>query len=158
MLFPFLPYALSLSLSISYKQMRYTKVPTIRKRAQDSVQTICNLLDQLKAHFYAAEVMSKMGRATLDEMSRVYRTIDAGQNENSPLLSRHGGQSEPAWAEQCSPYSTPNERLRHHTDNEDGSASFVEDVFAMFDPNFRLEDVDDLFQNSLDLSIPSYFA
>lgn len=68
---PFVPYAVSLSLSVSYQQMRYAKVPMYRLRARHDLGSTCDLLDELGEHFYAASIMAKLGRATVTEMNRI---------------------------------------------------------------------------------------
>lgn len=68
---PFVPYAVSLSLSISYKRMRHTTVPAHRLRARSDLQSICAVLDQLSENFHIASIMSEMGKAIVTEMDRV---------------------------------------------------------------------------------------
>lgn len=72
--FPFVPYAVSLSLSVAYSEMRHTRVPMLRTRARDRVQINCDLLGQLGEIFHLAGLMSEMGRATLEEYDRAYLT------------------------------------------------------------------------------------
>ena len=80
--FPFVPYAVSLSLSVAYSEMRHTKVPMLRARARDKLQINCDLLERLGEIFYLAGLMSDMGKSTLDEYDRIYLTAVENYQQN----------------------------------------------------------------------------
>ena len=181
--------------------MRYTKVPTYRLQAQQDMQSICDLLEQLGDHFNAASLMAKMGKAILREMDRVSETIsecrqrgkqrDISERAPNPLQERFvlhkmlhprdQGETKTRmdycfgfvnWHADSTQQAT---NKRHdnatHTVNLDrdypsylspdiDNFHYAEmsniDIFSMFDPNFGLERVDNLFQNNLDLSMRMY--
>jgi hypothetical protein len=74
-LFPFIPYAMSLSLSVAYREMRHNKVPLYRTRARTQFQAICDLLTVLEDVFRSASTTAEMGKKLLKEMDRVVSTV-----------------------------------------------------------------------------------
>ena len=74
-LFPFVPYAVSLSLSVAYREMRHNKVPMYRARAQVDHRTNCHVLENLGKIFWSASVMAEMGKSTLRELDKVYSSV-----------------------------------------------------------------------------------
>lgn len=78
-LLPFVPYAISLSLSVAYREMRRSKVPMYRARAQNDVKANCRSLDQLGEVFWTAKIMAQMGNATLKELDRVRSNVSDDQ-------------------------------------------------------------------------------
>ena len=78
-LFPFVPYAVSLSLSIAYREMRHNKVPMYRARAQLDLGTNCRLLEELGKIFWSASVMADMGKLTLRDLDKVYSSVTDAQ-------------------------------------------------------------------------------
>lgn len=100
LLFPFVPYAFSLSLSVAYREMRYNKLPMSRARARTQFQSSCDILSELGEIFWSASTIAEMGKSTLKEMDRVYSIVavseqrksqpDAGnrQNSNAGMSSR----------------------------------------------------------------------
>lgn len=84
-LFPFIPYAFSLSLSVAYREMRHNKMPMSRARARTQFQNNCEVLNRLGDIFWSASVMAEMGKSTLKEMDRVYSVVAvSGQRKLQP--------------------------------------------------------------------------
>jgi hypothetical protein len=154
----FIPHAVSLSLSISYKQMRYNKVPLYQQRARSEVQSTVDLLEQLSAHYYISSVLTRMGTATLAEMDRV-------QGKNIPVPSQDSPQQPPPYSAiilSNSP-NTPKSVTVNGNINPEFSAtnnkskiSDDTDVFELFDPEFGLQGIDTALQGGLDLCLPVY--
>jgi hypothetical protein len=69
-LFPFIPYGLSLSMSVAYRQLRQSKLAMHRTRAQTDFQTSCTLLQELGNRFWSAEAMARLGQRTMREMDK----------------------------------------------------------------------------------------
>jgi len=74
-LFPFVPYAMSLSLSVAYREMRHSKLHLHRARSRVHFQTICDALFELEGTFWSAATTSDMGKKLLREMDRVFSTV-----------------------------------------------------------------------------------
>ncbi|KAI2785795.1 hypothetical protein POX_h09555 [Penicillium oxalicum] len=62
---PIIPYALSLALGVSYREMRSSRLITHLDRAKASLAASCALLESLSAEWYAAEAMARLGRKAL---------------------------------------------------------------------------------------------
>lgn len=74
-LFPFVPYAVSLSLSLNYREMRRSKIPVLRSRARLAFEVNCNTLKRLGSTFVTAASMAEIGLKTLKEVDRVYLQV-----------------------------------------------------------------------------------
>ena len=88
-LFPFVPYAFSLSLSVAYREMRHNKIPMSRARARTQFQNNCESLGQLGEVFTSASTMAEMGRSTLKEMDRVFSVVAVSEQRKSQPVSRN---------------------------------------------------------------------
>ncbi len=78
-LFPFIPYAMSLSMSIAYREMRHSKLPLHRSRSRAEFQTLCDALSELEGIFWSASTTSEMGKKLLKEMDRVYSAVSVSE-------------------------------------------------------------------------------
>lgn len=78
-LFPFVPYAISLSMSIAYREMRHSKLPFHRARSRAQFRVLCNALSKLSGIFWSASTTSDMGKKLLKEMGRVASAVSASE-------------------------------------------------------------------------------
>lgn len=86
--FPFVPYAISLSLSVAYREMRYSKIPMYRARARTALLRNCEILEDIGDLSWSASIMAEMGKATLAEMERVYSEVATSRQQmNGPSSS-----------------------------------------------------------------------
>jgi hypothetical protein len=177
--FPFVPYAVSLSLSVVYREMRQSKVPMYRTRAQVSTLENCKVLDGLKDIFWTAAVMADMAHATLTELNRVHSMIFDMQHQIGEQSTCSG-----PWAADSSTADPRQENTNQHSSAKDGylGAAFAapcttlddgwiiqdktllssgestdKDLFDLFDTDFDLENIDACLVDNLDLSVPTYF-
>jgi hypothetical protein len=74
-LLPFVPYAVSLSLSVNYRELRRSKIPAHRARARIGVEVNCRILERLGKIFGSAAVMAETGSITLKELDRVCTSV-----------------------------------------------------------------------------------
>jgi len=86
-LFPFVPYAISLSMSIIYREMRHSKLPFHRVRSRTQFQTLCDALSELSGIFWSASTTSDMGKKLLKEMDRVASTVSAAEARKSQQVT-----------------------------------------------------------------------
>jgi hypothetical protein len=81
-LLPFVPYAVSLSLRISYRDLRLSKAPIFRARARRQLLANCAILRELGDIFSSAAVMVNLAEQTVREMDKVCSSmIGAYQQE-----------------------------------------------------------------------------
>ncbi|KAF1987222.1 hypothetical protein K402DRAFT_429348 [Aulographum hederae CBS 113979] len=66
---PVVPYALSLSMSVAYRQIRQSKLHVHRARAKDDLKVCCDLLEKMKPIWWSAGVIAELGRAALVKAS-----------------------------------------------------------------------------------------
>ncbi|KAJ5815314.1 hypothetical protein N7474_007091 [Penicillium riverlandense] len=62
---PLVPYAITLSMGVSYRQLRSSKLITHLDRAKGSLEASCSLLEALSVYWYWAEAMARLGRKAL---------------------------------------------------------------------------------------------
>lgn len=72
---PFVPYALALSLSVSYRKMRYSKIPLYRLRGKIRFKEVVALLKKLGDTFTCARVNAGLGEAILQEMDKTAKGL-----------------------------------------------------------------------------------
>lgn len=72
---PFVPYALALSLSVSYRKMRYSKIPLYRLRGKTRFKEVVALLRKLADTFTCARVNAGLGEAILQEMDKTAKGL-----------------------------------------------------------------------------------
>lgn len=67
---PIVPYALSLAMSVAYRQYRRSKLQGHKNRAKEDLKTCCNLLNRLRATWWCAGCMADLGAAALSKAER----------------------------------------------------------------------------------------
>lgn len=99
-LFPFIPYAMSLSMSIVYREMRHSRLPLHRARSRAQFQTLCDALSELSGIFWSASTTSDMGKKLLKEMDRVVSAVSASEarrpHQETDDVAIIGGVSDPS--------------------------------------------------------------
>lgn len=91
---PFVPYAVSLSLSVSYRKMRYSKVPMYRMRGKVRFKEVVALLKTLGEVYTCARVNTGLGEAILREMDKTAKELasssGAASAASGSVLNPHG--------------------------------------------------------------------
>ena len=82
-LLPFVPYALCLSLRVSYRELRLNKAPLFTMRARRQLLANCTLLRQLGNIFESAMMMVELAEQVLAEMDKVCSSL-AGIQQQDP--------------------------------------------------------------------------
>ncbi|KAF6823239.1 fungal specific transcription factor [Colletotrichum plurivorum] len=67
----FVPYAVSLSLRVAYRELRSSKVPMLTARSRRQLQATCRVLRELGGMFRSALVMVDLAEQVLQEMAQV---------------------------------------------------------------------------------------
>ncbi|KKP03061.1 hypothetical protein THAR02_04830 [Trichoderma harzianum] len=154
--FPFVPYAVSLSLSMACAEMRHAKVPIFRLRAYEKVRINCNILERLGEIFYFAGLMSDMGKSALDQNERLYQnTVEDGQqtytasnNRSTALMERTDTSDHPKSMSSIARHFGGDNHVNGSLPSplQFGSIDFMDipylDAFGLFDPSFGLEGID----------------
>ncbi|KAL1887896.1 hypothetical protein Sste5346_009900 [Sporothrix stenoceras] len=74
-LFPFVPYAVSIALSVQYKKMRYSRTPLFRTRARVGFKDIVALLRSMGDVFINARVNAALGESIWRQMEKTATTL-----------------------------------------------------------------------------------
>ncbi|KAI0965799.1 hypothetical protein F4678DRAFT_467095 [Xylaria arbuscula] len=153
---PFIPYAVSLSLSVSYRKMRHSKVPMFRNRGKRAFRKNILLLKSMDDMFWKSKTMVAMAEQVLNEMDK---TVASLAHENR--LTDHSKKAEPV-SHGERPHAQPEEtrpldlaQQASEVGNERILFDAVPDLdlFGHFDPTFDLGAVDAALEGNLDLGM-----
>lgn len=169
---PIVPYAVSLSMGVSYQQFRSSKLITHFDRAKSSLETCCALLEELGVYWYSAEAMARLGRTALHQIDGT----NFGHNQPIrdsllPGTANSGGESFKKNATNITNLGLsgpsmassirPNESLRPSQNMslipEQPAAPLIEEQYHGTDKQSGFADIDMLFDDFLDLSLPTNF-
>ncbi|WYZ42656.1 hypothetical protein EsH8_VI_000355 [Colletotrichum jinshuiense] len=78
----FVPYALSLSLRVAYRELRSSKVPMLTARSRRQLQSTCRILRELGGMFRSALVMVDLAEQVIQEIDQVCSNALNEQNAN----------------------------------------------------------------------------
>lgn len=171
-------------MSVSYQQLRKSKLGTYFDRAKASLEACCILLEELSLYWYSAEAMSRLGRKTLQQIegarpnsdeksksqpqpfsraARQQSTLENGlssldHGQSTPLSTQcyEGGHMEmnSTSLKDCDslygepPISSPQDTV---------SQSLERQISAEDSERNGFDDIDALFGEYLDLSLPTNF-
>ncbi|KAF7586474.1 hypothetical protein BBP40_008807 [Aspergillus hancockii] len=164
---PIVPYALTLSMGVSYQQFRSSQLITHLDQAKAGLEACCTLLEELGISWYSAEAMARLGRKALHQIEGLdFGHHELNQDPRQPLAPGNMS-SKPANAENAalclslpsyqgddiplnSVSGTIQEPSRHGPLDPPGNGmqNLEADGFA---------DIDILFGEFLDLSLPTNF-
>lgn len=74
--FPVIVYAVSLALSVSFQQLRYSRIPSDQEDARQDFQACCDIMQELRRKWECADAMGSLAQ-------KISHAID-----HSPLLDR----------------------------------------------------------------------
>lgn len=165
---PVVPYAISLSMGVSYRQLRSSKLITHLNRAKASLEACCSLLEDLSPQWYSAEAMARLGRKALHQVGHEHprqhaeppqpppSTVRAAPAEPEPPAlptntSAVVSAPETIDVESGIPYAAP------EGPSEMPLGSPLPSVHDLDAPMDGFADIDMLFGEFLDLSLPTNF-
>jgi hypothetical protein len=171
LILPIIPYAISLSLRVAYRELRFTKIPMFRTRARKQLLTNCTLLRDFGDIFWSTTYMADLAEETVRELDKVCFTIAQSQQER--VGNNAGGTSLVTMSnslDQGQTNNTASNGAAIGTANTNGHSQFGAhashdafdsqengtvpfdpsdfdvmpdfDIFQHFDPNFDLEGID----------------
>ncbi|KAJ6441055.1 fungal specific transcription factor [Purpureocillium lavendulum] len=161
---PFVPYAVSLALSVEYRKMRHSRLPMFRARSMNAFRRNCEMLRKFGDHFWSANVVAGLGERVLKEMERAATTLT---REASPLPADGSGTKTPVQGQdnevnrQSGLIPGGNLAAMNSAIGMDNAVDFSlidaisgQDVFGHIDPNFNLDAVEDALEANLDIGLP----
>ncbi|KAK4073734.1 transcriptional regulator family: Fungal Specific TF [Trichoderma harzianum] len=160
---PFIPYAVSLALSVEYRKMRHSRLPMFRTRAMNAFKRNCDLLRSYSEHYWSARVVAGLGEGVLREMERAANTLAkelSPQPAEVPPKPVVDDQDAPATQDLGpTPSGDPsnmnsNLGFENVIDFSVIDAISGQDVFGHIDPNFNLDAVEDALEANLDIGLP----
>ncbi|KAJ5355363.1 uncharacterized protein N7496_012575 [Penicillium cataractarum] len=165
---PIVPYALSLSMGVSYRQLRSSRLITHFDRAKASLEASCALLEDLSAEWYSAEAMARLGRKALLQIDGRERRGTPGlrhdeatgsrlqsvDDGNGPMIS--GAEASQGLVEVDSVLA-PVVTVSGGGSEEGMGSSMVDDSNELDSGMHGFADIDTLFGEFLDLSLPTNF-
>lgn len=169
---PIVPYALSLSMGVSYQQFRSSKLITHFDRAKNSLEACCTLLEGLGVYWYSAEAMARLGRKALHHIEGLKADRQAASDGTPTTAVNYSvSVSDPSATLSSYPYITgygySNASNGSELVREDPTTAPTQDTSALesMEPytttdgvgNDSFADIDMLFGDFLDLSLPTNF-
>lgn len=154
-MFPTIPYAVGLCVSVGYNELRHSKVPLHQARARNQLLANCKILKEFGKAFWTASATADLAEQLVHEVDRaVFAAAGNGNHANEQVSN-----SEQNHAATIVPVTDPvinTESIEmlepvFPTDLEDF------DVFDHFDPAFDLTTIDNAFIGNLDPSFPTSF-
>lgn len=165
---PFIPYAVSMSLSVAYRKMRHSKVPMYRIRARTVFKDIVSLLKRLGEVYTTARVNASLGESILKEMEKTANSltapVDVVPTRSFSIPGQDGGQvmGEPIRITDGNIAAAGG--LFDGSSQGDGSQMPLDpalldnmdeiDLFGYFDRGFNLGAVDAALEANLDMGFP----
>ena len=80
---PIIPYAVSLSLSVAYRQLRQTRLETTKELAKHQVEMCAKVLEELSSTWWSASSMAKLARKALLELDKAAQNSKRGKARGS---------------------------------------------------------------------------
>lgn len=159
---PFAPYALSLSLRIFYRELRFgSKSPFTRNRARKQLLSACQLLrDSFAGNFPSAMKVAELAEQTVQEMEKVYNNIlqqQSSSHSNSGITepSEHDRVSGSTQADTRETWQSSSDPVTVMPFEPIPSEGLVDlDVFEFFDSDFHLEAIDAALIDNMALTFP----
>ncbi|KAI1119820.1 hypothetical protein F5Y10DRAFT_149432 [Nemania abortiva] len=151
---PFIPYAVSLSLSVSYRKMRHSKVPMFRNRGKQAFRKNIQLLKSMDDMFWKSKTMVAMAEQVLNEMDKAVATL--AQENGLADLSKRGEPAPQGERSQVQPEEIRAVDPATQNASEVGSECMLFDavpdldLFGHFDPTFDLGAVDAALEGNFD--------
>ncbi|PLB43400.1 hypothetical protein P170DRAFT_370456 [Aspergillus steynii IBT 23096] len=161
---PIIPYAISLSFSVAYKQIQRCQLLSTQDTAKHHVRALYKSLEALSPTWWSAQVMTRLGRRVLHE---IQRTTDRTNDQILPEQPRRRRPSDPTIAEYIStPALSSDLTASENVDsplNGTGPRSQLpvdfadigHDTFGYPSGNAAFDDIDDLLGNFLNINVPT---
>lgn len=157
---PFIPYAVSLALSVEYRKMRHSRLPMFRARAMQAFRRNCEMLRDFGDYFWSASVVAGLGERVLKEMERAATTLTKDITPPPPETpgsdpSSRGTAPRPSELPVADPTALNSAQATENpVDFSLLDAISGHDVFGHIDPSFNLNAVEDALEANLDIGLP----
>ncbi|KAJ5496380.1 transcriptional regulator family: Fungal Specific TF [Penicillium fimorum] len=173
---PIVPYSVTLSMGVSYRQLRSSRLITHLDRAKASLEACRSVLENLSPYWYSAEAMARLGQKALDQIQGKSQSSGANpmgpQHVAEPLhkqVNADSSVSEGLEMTNSVPQDNDSPRAKRQRNNSYGIATVSpapEIAMEVFQPPVGdmdtsvqdgFEDIDTLFGEFLDISLPTNF-
>ncbi|KAI0864865.1 hypothetical protein F4860DRAFT_501035 [Xylaria cubensis] len=150
---PFIPYAVSLSLSVSYRKMRHSKVPMFRNRGKQAFRKNILLLKSMDDMFWKSKTMVAMAEQVLNEMDKAVASL--AQENGLTDLSKRVEPVPQGERSQAQPEETRVLDFAYDVTEANSEWTLFDavpdlDLFGHFDPKFDLGAVDAALEGNFD--------
>lgn len=158
---PIVPYSVALSMGVSYRQLRSSKLITLFDRAKASLEACCALLEGLALYWHSAEAMARLGRTALHQLEAA-RSRDPHRSALVEPSTDYRALTGPGTSDWSAQAPSSGAREDHDTmasvaPTHDLAVSSFEPPLADLELHDGFADIDSLFGEFLDLSLPTNF-
>lgn len=84
---PFIPYALSISLSVAYRKWRFSQIPMFRARGRDAFMEVLPVLEKWGCVFTSARINYNLAQKVVEGMEKVQDNIKRKCREGTPATA-----------------------------------------------------------------------
>ncbi|RYC62769.1 hypothetical protein CHU98_g3450 [Xylaria longipes] len=150
---PFIPYGVSLSLSVSYRKMRHSKVPMFRNRGKQAFRKNILLLKSMDDMFWKSKTMVAMAEQVLNEMDKAVASLAQENGLTDP--SKKADSVSQGERSQVQPEEIRIQDFAHNVADMSNECTLFDavpdlDLFGHFDPTFDLGAVDAALEGNFD--------
>ncbi|KAI0450999.1 hypothetical protein F5B21DRAFT_397751 [Xylaria acuta] len=150
---PLIPYGVSLSLSVSYRKMRHSKVPMFRNRGKQAFRKNILLLKSMDDMFWKSKTMVAMAEQVLNEMDKAVASL--AQENGLTDLSKKAESVPQGERSQVQPEEIRALDCAHNATDAGSEWTLFDtvpdlDLFGHFDPTFDLGAVDAALEGNFD--------
>jgi hypothetical protein len=87
---PFIPYALSISLSVAYRKWRFSQIPMFQARGRESFMEILAVLEKWGCVFTSARINYNLAQKVVEGMEKVHDNMKRKCRDKTPVGDRSG--------------------------------------------------------------------
>lgn len=148
-LLPFVPYSLSISLSVTYRELRFSRLTRHKSEARKKLHQICASLGTLGTSYWSAALMAEMTQSILLQTS--HTPLPSRRHSPSTQARRDAqNQREDTTMENI---SSADPGFMPYVPNYDQTTLHLDELLGS---EWNLDDMDCLIQDSFDPSIPAF--
>ncbi|KAH8889054.1 hypothetical protein GQ53DRAFT_795467 [Thozetella sp. PMI_491] len=174
--FLFVPYAVSLALTVKYRKMRYSQIAMFRNRGRAEFKEIIGVLKRMGETYITARVNAGLGESILKQMEKTACSLVHDEADKTAPVNKRAAVATPAQTSDTSvpvlvsdsgtasltPATTEDHDLQAILGAESVSleAPVLDnldldvDLFGYFDPSFNLDAIDTALEANLEVGIP----
>ncbi|KAH8805082.1 hypothetical protein F5884DRAFT_440209 [Xylogone sp. PMI_703] len=161
--FPFVPYSISLALRVSYRELRFSKIPLHRSMARSRLLNVCTILEKFSDKYAFTRRLTALAATTVRELDKVVTSVlqarhnetenieitetaeveDRDQNAHVPEVNNNATIIPP----ESNPINVTSEKIDHPGNSQVPQHNLAEYNADSFDMVYNIPDLPNLFEH-----------